>query len=108
MSVKLTLNKAQLEGWYLLLTDGMERNPPASIPDSLVDELMDKLSERIRSKLRKLTANSRTELKMTLTSIEAKAFYCWYQEVETSMRPDYPYEVIVCDGIFRGIDKECA
>ncbi len=108
MSVKLSLSKQQLEGWYLLLQDGMERNPPTHVADQLLDRLVDKLAEKIRNKIRKLVHNNRSELKMTLSEEEAMAFYCWYQNVVADMKPQYPYEVIVCDVIFQDIDRECA
>lgn len=108
MSVKLRLSKNQLEGLYLFVKDGLERNPPENLPDSLIHDLMDKLLERLRNKVRKISSNNKSVLSLTLSPIEAKTFHCWYQHVKTDMQPHYTYEVIVCDGIYRDIDRECA
>lgn len=104
MSVKLKMNKSQLGGLHLLLRDGMERNPPENVADSLLHDLMDKLAERLRARIRKLDTDCKY---LTLTYVEAKAFYCWYQNVKTDMEPQYSYEVIVCDGIYNDIDRAC-
>lgn len=107
MNVKLSLSKNQLEAIHMLVKDGRKRNTPFNVPDSLLDDLMDKLQERLRNKIKKLTTD-RKKLKLTLTSVEAKAFYCWYQNIQTDMEPNYQYEVIVCDQVYREIDKICA
>ena len=107
-NMQLKLSKTQLEGFYLLVSEGLKEYPPLDVPEQLVWELMDKLNERLRLKVKKIKSNAKNDMVMTLNKVEACTFYCWYQAIRDNMETTYQYGVIVTDKIYHQIDKEYA
>ncbi|WP_143960258.1 hypothetical protein [Litoribacter populi] len=102
------LNRTQLEGIHYLLTAALRMHQPTNMADSLLTELVDGVNDRIRAKIKKAEFNNKTGFSLKLNSKEAKALYCWFNQIEQSMGEHYQYECIITRQIVNDIDKEYA
>ncbi|MDM8176870.1 helix-turn-helix domain-containing protein [Olivibacter sp. 47] len=104
MTVKLNIN--QLEGVTLLVTAALNAYKPDNLGESLLYEIVDKVNDRLKAKIKKRQFENRVGTSITLSSIEAKAFHCWYNQIVTIFQEDsYRYERTVANAILNQIDK---
>lgn len=96
MTVKLTPD--ELKALHLVLNASLLLvKPVRNVQASLFHELCDALCDRMRAKLKKHEIDPRKKCNMSVNSIEAKAFYCWYRSVRDGLSAPYHYECLVAD-----------
>lgn len=104
MTIKLTNN--QLEGIYILTRYMLDNYAPENIGESLLHEIVFKINEKIRAKLGRKQFDNKTGSNLTLTSIEAKAFYVWFNQNDGHIpEGTWSYELIVGTNVINQIDK---
>ncbi|MFD2961337.1 MULTISPECIES: helix-turn-helix domain-containing protein [Olivibacter] len=104
MTIKLNID--QLEGVTLLVTAALNAYKPDNLGESLLYEIVDKVNDRLKAKIKKRQFENRVGTSITLSSIEAKAFHCWYNQIVTIFQEDsYRYERSVAASILNQIDK---
>lgn len=106
--MKIKLTKTQLEGTHNLLRVMLRETRPETMADKLVYEIVDGISDKIAKKLKKLQYENNGGYGLSLTSIEAKALYCWMLNQLHLYESNYHYEAIVGLGIMGDIDQEYA
>lgn len=106
MRIKLT--KTQLEGIHNLLKVMLREVECEEMADKLLYEIVDGISDKITKKLKKLQYNTEGGYSLSLTSIEAKALFCWLTNQIHFYDEAYQYETIVATGIIGEIDQEYA
>ncbi len=104
MNIKLTA--PQLEGIHLLINMALNIYKPDNIGESLLHEIVDKVNDKIRLKLKRKQFDNKVGNNLTLTSVEAKAFYVWYNQICAQIHEEhYQYERIVATQIINQIDR---
>lgn len=107
MTIKLT--SPQLEGIHLLMNTVLNLYKPENVAESLLHEIVDKINDKIRQKLKRKQFDNKVGNNLKLTSVEAKAFYVWYQQTACIVRGnEYQYERIVAMQIINQIDRAYA
>ena len=101
-------NIEQLESLHLVISAGLNHMVREEMAEKLLYEIVDGFNERIRRRLKKHANGSRITGKMTLTSIEAKALYCWYQNMQHTLEGPYKYECLIGQTLIDKIHKEYA
>lgn len=108
--MKVKLSKNQLEGFHTLLNVALKLNKPYDMASKLLFEIVDGINDKIARKLKKLTYGSEGGYSLSLTSIEAKALFCWIGHIDESgeLSESYKYESIVSREVVAQIDREYA
>jgi|GEM_PF-1928172 len=107
MTIKL--NQNQLEGLFILTEYLLNEHKYDNMGESLLYEIVFKIKEKIRSKLSRKQFDNRAGNSLSLTSIEAKAFYVWYnQNAIIATEENWTYERIVGTEVINQIDKTYA
>jgi hypothetical protein len=106
--MKIKLTKNQLEGINTLIKVMLSQTTPYEMPDKLLYEIVDGISDKISKKLKKLQYETAGGYGLSLTSIEAKALYCWLTNLCHLYEPAYHYESLVATSIVGEIDQEYA
>lgn len=76
----------------------------------LLYEIVDGINDKMAKKLKKLAYGTEGGFSLTLTSIEAKALFCWLGHIDESgeLTESYKYESIVAREVVAQIDHEYA
>lgn len=106
--MKLNLNRNQLEGLHLLLTESLRYIKPIVIADKLIHELVDRLNERLRVKMHRVINYGNTSYSIKLNTIEAYALYVYCQSLPDDIKSMYVYESNTAHRIVMELDKEYA
>jgi hypothetical protein len=106
--MKLKLTKNQLEGIHNLIKVMLKEADCEEMADKLLFEIVDGIELKITKKMKKLQYQSEGGYGLSLTSIEAKALFCWLTNQVHFYEEAYQYEAIVAIGIIGEIDQEYA
>jgi hypothetical protein len=106
--MKIKLTKTQLEGIHTLIKVMLSQTKPYEMADKLVFEIVDGISDKITRKMKKLQYEPTVGYGLSLTSIEAKALYCWLTNLCHLYDNDYQYESMVATTVVGEIDQEYA
>jgi len=106
--MNIKLNKARLEALHVIVGAALHTFPPISMSDKLLYEIVDKINDRMRDKIRKATYNNQVGWGLKLNSVEAKAYYVWFNAISdrVQLAEHYRYESIIARDIVNLIDKE--
>jgi fatty acid/phospholipid biosynthesis enzyme len=106
--MKIKLTKTQLEGIHTLIRVMLRDAACEEMADKLLYEIVDGISDKITKRMKKLQYENNGGYGLSLSSIEAKALYCWLTNQIHIYDAAYQYESIVATGIIGEIDQEYA
>lgn len=101
--MRLPLNYNQAVQLKHLFDQVINPELPGDVAESLVKDLMFQVYKKLRNRLETKAKNGYS---LTLTDVEGKAFYIYFQS--RCLGPNWIYEQILVDKLLVGLDKKYA
>lgn len=100
--MRVKCNRSQLDGLVLILGVMLDSNPSTNIGEEIIYELVNKVYIKIHNKATQLYL---ARYDFTLTDLEAKALWVYYQNTPIDAQ-SHPYESTQLQALFNQIDKQ--